>query len=302
MIVSALSTNELSQRLSNDGLLLKTGPFTFRVRSTLRSILDGIQILYGDYPLDSEENFIDFSIALCPSRGMRRIYHPQVSFSFDGYQPFEPLPIGHAFPMLEWGMNWCIYTYCHQYLLLHSAVIERNGFALIMPAPPGSGKSTLCSALIHRGWRLLSDEFSLISLDDLAISPLCRPVSLKNNSIGLIKAFEPNAVMNSVTHDTSKGSVTHMKIPTQQVRCSGERPLARWIVFPRYVAGSSSQLTPRSRADSMLELGRNSFNYMILGRKGFEVLSQVIETSSCYDFQYSQLDEAIDIFEKLSNT
>jgi predicted ATPase len=31
---------------------------------------------------------------------------------------------------------------------------------VILPAPPGSGKSTLCAALVTRGWRLLSDELT----------------------------------------------------------------------------------------------------------------------------------------------
>ena len=29
----------------------------------------------------------------------------------------------------------------------------------------------------------------------------------------------------------------------------------------------------------------NSFNYMVLGRTGFDVLSGVIDASDCYDFQ-----------------
>jgi predicted ATPase len=33
-------------------------------------------------------------------------------------------------------------------------VVERDGHALILPAMPGSGKSTLTAALVQRGWRL----------------------------------------------------------------------------------------------------------------------------------------------------
>ena len=49
----------------------------------------------------------------------------------------------------------------------------------------------------------------------------------------------------------------------------------------------------------MLELGRNSFNYMVLGRQGFEALSRVVDASDCYDFQYSQLDDAVAVFDGL---
>jgi predicted ATPase len=47
--------------------------------------------------------------------------------------------------------------------MLHAAVVEKNGKALILPALPGSGKSTLSAALAMNGWRFLSDEFTMIS-------------------------------------------------------------------------------------------------------------------------------------------
>jgi HprK-related kinase A len=225
---------------------------------------------------------------------------PQAIFRFEGMEPFIPLPMDHAFPLLEWSMNWCIAMHAHHYLLLHSAVIEKNGCAVIMPAPPGSGKSTLCAGLVHRGWRLLSDEVALISLTDTSITPLGRPISLKNQSIDVINRFVPGSVFSKVVHDTSKGSVSLLKVPTVHLDRIAETARPRWVVFPKYVAGSAAQMRPRSKANSMLELGRNSFNYMVLGLKGFEVLSRVIDSSDCYDFQYSQLDDAVAAFDALA--
>ena len=66
-----------------------------------------------------------------------------------------------------------------RYLIIHAAVVERNGFALLLPAPPGSGKSTLCAGLIHHGWRLLSDELALIDPETATLQAIPRPVSLK---------------------------------------------------------------------------------------------------------------------------
>lgn len=300
MTLSELSASEVEYRLRGDGLTIRTGPFNFRIISAIDSVADGLQLLYADYPLVNGPEFVDFTVTLARSRWLRRWWRPQVIFAYDGGHPFVPLPIDHAFPLLEWAMNWCISTQAHHYLSLHAAVIERNGCAVIMPAPPGSGKSTLCAGLVSRGWRLLSDELTLISLADGLITPLGRPISLKNQSLEVIRKFVPGVVLNQVTHDTTKGSVSHMKVASAHVDRHDDRVRPRWVIFPKYVPEARAELTARSKANSMLELGRNSFNYTVLGLSGFEMLADVISASDCYDFRYSQLEEAVSVFDQLA--
>ena len=55
---------------------------------------------------------------------------------------------------------------CNQFLLLHAGAVERGGGAVLLPAQPGSAKSTLAAALACSGFRLLSDQFGVVSLDD----------------------------------------------------------------------------------------------------------------------------------------
>lgn len=300
MMLSGLSAAEVGHRLRRPGLVIRTGPFNFRIISAIESVAEGLRLLYADYPLNDEQEFADFTVTLAHSGGLRRWWRPQVKFAYDGAYPFVPLPVDHAFPLLEWAMNWCISTQAHHFLCLHAAVIERAGCAVIMPGPPGSGKSTLCAGLVSRGWRLLSDELTLISLSDGLIAPLGRPISLKNQSLEVVSHFVPGAVLNRVTHDTSKGSVSHMKVPAAQVACLADRARPKWVIFPKYVPEARAELAPRSKANSMLELGRNAFNYTVLGLAGFEVLADVITASDCYDFKYSQLEEAVAVFDDLA--
>lgn len=300
MILSSLGERELSYRLAHGALVIRSGPFKFRIRSTIDTIVEDLRMLYADYPVGDSDEFADFSLALEHGTGIHRWWRKQVCFQFDGLYPFEPLPVTHAYPQLEWAMNWCISTQANFFLMLHSAVIERNGFAAVLPAPPGSGKSTLCAALVNRGWRLLSDELALISLDDQSISPLARPVGLKNDSIGILKNYIPSAVFNRVTHDTTKGSVTHMRVLPEHVSRMNEPATPRWVIFPKYVKDSPAKLMPCPKADSLLELGRNSFNYSLLGRDGFDVLAKLVAKSECYQFVYSNFDEAVAIFDSLA--
>ncbi len=299
MKLREISLPEVQRRLNHDGLTLQVGPFSFRLISSIKAIADDLVTLYAEYLVLPTAQFADFTVEISSGKGIRRWIHRQAIFKFDGAEVFVPLPVDHAFPLLEWSMNWCISLHAHQYLILHSAVIERDGCAVIMPAPPGSGKSTLCAGLVHRGWRLLSDELALISLTDTSITPLGRPISLKNQSIDIIRSFVPGSVFSRIVHDTSKGSVALLKVPSEHLVRIRETAKPRWIIFPKFVSGSAPILTPRSKANSMLELGRNSFNYMVLGRTGFEVLTQVIDASECYDFQYSNLNDAVAIFDDL---
>lgn len=298
MKISALPPDELRHRLRSDGLRIRTGMLTACVRSSLENVAAGIELLYADYPLGDEE-FADFHVELAPPRNLRRWLRPQVDFRFDGTTPFKPLPADQAFPMFEWGLNWCVSSQIHDALLIHAAVIEKDGHAAVMPAPPGSGKSTLCAALIQRGWRLLSDELTLVRRSDGALLPLPRPVSLKNASIDIMRREAPHAIFTPAVRDTLKGTVAHMRPPEDSVARALEAARPGWVIFPKYEAGASTSLETVPRARAALRLADNAFNYSTLGAPGFEALGELIGASDCYDFRYSDLAEAIAAFAAL---
>ena len=278
---------------------IQVGPFSARVSSPLNFVAEGIELFYSDYPAGNPD-FADFHINIQPPSGLRRWIRPQINFDLDGVKPFKPMPMAQAFATFEWGFNYCISSYSHQYLIVHAAVVEKNGSAIIMPAQPGSGKSTLCAGLVSRGWRLLSDELTLIPLDNPdMVTPITRPVNLKNASIDVMKAFAPEETFGPTVFDTAKGTVAHMKAPLSSIQRINEPAKQRLIIFPRYKAGSETLLQPRSKARAFMEIAQQSFNFNILANTGFDVLNNTITKCDCYDFSYSQLDEAIALFNDL---
>ncbi|MBN8507431.1 MAG: HprK-related kinase A [Burkholderiales bacterium] len=299
MNLGQLSAGEFRERMAGPGIGVRAGAFALRVRSDAEPVHEGFRLLYAGYPVVEPEGFCDYAVDIRCRGGLRRFAKRQVRFLFDGAPVFEPLPLEHALPLAEWALNWCISTHAHQYLVLHAAVVERGGHAAILPAPPGSGKSTLCAALVHRGWRLLSDELALLSLADRSLAALARPISLKNESIDLIASYAPGATFGKRTVDTRKGTVALLKAPDAHVARAAERARPAWIVFPTYVAGAAPLLTSRPKADSMLELSRNAFNFGPTGREGFEALADAVDASGCYDFTYGRLDDAIAQFDAL---
>lgn len=299
MIVADLSLEQLRQRLRSRGVWLRTGLFTTRIQSPVYLIAEGLHSMYADYRLHDEEEYADFHIRLGSPRGLRSWVRPQVNFSLDGGAPFNPLPLDQAYAMLEWCLNWCVTSNIHTHLILHSAVLERDGRALILPAPPGSGKSTLCAGLMLSGWRLLSDELTLIDLATGNIVPLPRPVSLKNASIDVIAAFAPDALFTRRTHDTVKGTISHLRPTVTSIARAHEPAQPAWLVFPKWQADAPATLTPRPKARAFMEAASNAFNYSLLGARGFDALAGLIERCDCHDFRYGRLEEAIARFNAL---
>lgn len=297
--LSSLSLVELKHRLRERGLILRTGPFTTRVRTGIASVADGIARLYSDFPLVQDCDFIDFHISLDRPANHRRWCKPQVLFRFDGQTPFKPLPLEQAFPMLEWGLNWCISNHANRYLIIHAAVVEKNGFAAVLPAPPGSGKSTLCAALVYNGWRLLSDELTLIRTDNGDIVPVPRPVSLKNRSIDIIASYVEHSVFSQKVADTVKGEVAHLKPPADSVARAEVSVPPAWIIFPKYEAGAALRLDDMPRPRAVLDLAENAFNFSSLGRRGFKTLIRTVDASQSYKLVYSSLDDAVNAFHAL---
>jgi len=300
--VSALSQEEMHQLMMQQGVWLKIPPFTIRIQSPMSAVSRAVCDLYADYTLEpfSVKHFADFHIRIARPAGLRYWYKPQALFYFDNKEPFKPLPYSQAFPFFEWGLNWCIAQHIYKYLIIHSAVVEKNGLSLLLSGYPGAGKSTLCAALISCGWRLLSDEMAIVDLTNAELLPLVRPVSLKNQAIDVIKLFAPYAHIGELFLDTAKGTVAHLKPPSESVAQCEKRARARWVVFPKYQDQAETQLTPVSKGRALLRLAENSFNYNVIGQQGFEILCDLLECSDCYDFQYSRLNEAVELFSDLA--
>lgn len=302
MLVDDLTPFELRRYLRGTGLRVRTGPVVNCIRTSIGAVESGISLLYARHPLEDEQGFADFNVSVEAPAGVRRWWRRQVEFHFDGDSPFNPLPGDQGFPMLEWGLNWCVTAMLHTHVILHAAVLERGGRALLLPAPSGSGKSTLCAGLAFDGWRLLSDELALIDPSSLQVRPLPRPISLKNASIDVIRTSTPEAVFSPVVHDTVKGSVAHVRPPEKAVSGGQETAVPGWIVLPRYVAGSDTRLAPLPKARALMLLIDNAFNYSVHGVQGFECLAAVVDRCDCYEFTYSRLSEAKEVMRGLAET
>jgi len=304
--LSTLDEGELLRRLRGLGLTLHLPPFVARLQSDVPRVGQDLLRLYGEFQVGRADEFADFHLAVNFDRGWHALWRRlagrrQARFSTDGLAAFTTLPATQAFHMVEWGLNWAVTAHAHHFVVYHAAVLERDGRAVVLPAPPGSGKSTLTAALAQRGWRLLSDELALLDPRDRQLYGLARPVNLKNQAIALMRAFAPDAVLTEPVPDTLKGTLSLMKAPGAAIArvLEGARPA--WIVVPSFEPGAEPLLEPLPKAQAHLLLADQAFNYDIHGVDGFEATADLVDGADCWAFSYSRLEDAVAVFDRLAN-
>ena len=292
--VHSIDLDGFAERLRTGHLGLSVGPFDVRISADARALLPHLHALYADHPLLELDRVFSCHLQLRERWRVRPRPGRYVRFTVDGVAPHDDMPAGHSLAVLEWGLNLVIALRSHRYLMLHAAVVERNGYALALPAAPGCGKTTLCAALSHRGWRLLSDEFGLMNPGSLSFVPLPRPMPLKNESIDVIRQFAPEALIGPSIAGTRKGTVAHVKPPAESVRRQQETAEGRWLVFPSWQRDVTLQLHEVPRIDGFAKVATNAFNYEIHGAAGFETVRDLVATSRCFRLTYSNLEEAVE--------
>jgi HprK-related kinase A len=291
--LGSVSPARVWDALRQRGIWLDLGAATVRLRSDCESLVKPLCLAYRHFPFSSQPQWADLHADLWRVRGPRRWFRPQVSFHCDGGSPFEPFPADTAFPLFEWGVNWLIGRRLNHLLLFHAGVVERHGRALVLPATPGSGKSTLTAALSLRGWRMLSDEFGVLDMASGLLLPMLKPTALKNESIPVIRSFEPDAPIGPAFPKTRKGTVAHLAPSAHAVQGVQRGAGVGAVVLPKWVAGSPTRMEPLQPHVAFSALAFNAFNYTVAGRDGFQATADIAANVPAWQLVYSDLDDAL---------
>lgn len=274
-------------------LHLRIPPFNVRIRSPFESVAQHLQTFYTDARIDGGRSFVDFDLRILPGSYLRRWWHPQARLELDGIEPFLPLPANQAAPLFEWGLNWSIASRALGYLVMHAAVLARDGSAVVMPGFPGAGKSTLCASLTFlEHWQLLSDELAILDPDAGHLVPHPRPISLKNESIDIVSQFQ-GAALGPRYLDTRKGTIAHAAVPVASQLAAESPARCRWVVFPRFEAGCEPFAEEIPRAEAFALISEQSFNKERMGETGFVALCAMLDAARCYHIEYGSTDDGL---------
>lgn len=280
--------------------IVRVGPFAFLLRTPLAATLRTVGQLYRDYPSEATDGIVDYTVAVVPTSPLRRWLRPNVRLACDIEIPFMlPMPARHAGLAFEMGMNLQLAAGMRRYLLLHAAVVERGGDALLMTGDSGAGKSTLAAALAYAGWRLLGDEFGLVETATGMAIPFPRPISLKNTSIAHAERFAPAERFGPSYEATIKGQVRHLLPPVASIAAMDEPARPRLILTPAFAAGAAPAARRMGATEAFVRLTQASTNYETLGEAGFETVWRLAAQTPAYEIVYGSSDDARTLIDTL---
>lgn len=190
---------------------------------------------------------------------------------------------------------------CSDGLVLHAAMVAKNGRGLILPASSGSGKSTLTAWLVREGFEYGSDELVYAPFGVKAFNPFGRPINLKQRArqrtdsiFGFSEALyqDRDEVVSSPPVDfiSSKvfgpGRILGAVVPTA-------------VIFSKFTPDAENSFHKISKGRAGLEWMQHLLNARNLSQHGFSEIAGLARILPAYFLAYSSLNQITGIFEKL---
>ena len=182
-------------------------------------------------------------------------------------------------------------------LAIHAAALSGRGSGggILLPGTSGSGKSTLTAWLVTRGCNYLSDELVLLDETQAKIYPFTRPVSFKQGSLAVLASFTRFDIKKAVA------GANGLMLPHRLLGegFTPETPPLSLVLFPQYVQGVATEITPLSGALGCARLLECYVNARNLENHGIDRLAAISRSTPIYQLTYGSFDGLYDV---LNNT
>jgi hypothetical protein len=157
---------------------------------------------------------------------------------------------------------------------LHAAVLAAGDSAIILVAPSGGGKSTLCWALVRRGLHYMSDEFAPIELDSLRVEPYPRALSLKTTPPGCDRL-----------PDGAVSTARCLLVPPTLLDGTGRKPMPiGTVVFIRYRRDAYRPTVVAVRpAEAAARIYANALNPLAHAADGLDGAVRIAEMTKTFE-------------------
>ena len=143
----------------------------------------------------------------------------------------------------------------HDYFMqIHAGAVLVGDACMLLPGPPGSGKSTLTAGLVAAGLGYLSDELALLEGIPLAIRAVPLALTVKPGAVDVLEPLYPGLAGLPVHRREDGKQVRYLPPPASALPADAAAHPLNWIVFPRYTPGVGTQLRALSKPEALERL------------------------------------------------
>ncbi|MBO6503771.1 MAG: HprK-related kinase A [Kordiimonadaceae bacterium] len=299
--VKDLNSTDLNRALKRGSFTLRLGPFSHLIKGPARHLLPH---LIGMYPecqasLDPDD-VTEIMLRLKAPNVFRRFIRPQISPDPGFHVPAVPLPESMAPLGFEMGLNLSVALKTCRFVTIHAGVVAKNGSAIMMSAASGGGKSTLAAALHSEGYSLFSDEFALLDLDSADVRAYPRPISLKQQSIPIVRELLGADRVSDVISDTPKGDIAYARVAAESLAENNASAPVKLILFPNFQAGAQPLARRLNPAEAIMRLVAASTNYSLLGEPAYKAIVSMVKAAQTFEITYGTTEQSVQLVEQLA--
>ncbi len=199
------------------------------------------------------------------------------------------------------GLIWQLSLRGADYFLnIHAGVVSDGRACTLLPAAPGSGKSSLTAALCRAGFKYFSDEVALLSESTFQAVPVPLSMCFKREGWDLMTPYYPE-LADLKTHHRGDGKVVRYLSPPADMRptSNAAQPVRR-LIFPRYAADAETALEPIGKVAALHRMMDECL--AIPAPLNVERVKAMVDWAAgveCYALPMSSLDDAVALIRAL---
>lgn len=254
------------------------------VRSTVPHVLQRVRHLYRSFPSYPQCGDADTpaDVTFSVSVSVSVVGEAQPGAGYTVARDAAPIAsTRHAaalLRLLECELEAFLADTVRDYYLLHAGALAYNGAGIILPAPSGSGKTSLVLALLQCGYGYLSDELAVIEPATGNLHAFPKPLTIKD--------AQPFAALRLPAPGSGGvvdgGAVTYLHPHDAGASvCSAPLPV-RAIIFPHYDAAAIPTLQPLAAGQALRRLFEHTFNAPHFGSESLHILAPLVRRAACF--------------------
>jgi hypothetical protein len=178
-----------------------------------------------------------------------------------------------------WDIQAHVSQNTRDFLTIHAGAVAGPRGAVLLPAEPEGGKSSLVAALLREGFDYLSDELGVIDPVTTRAYAYPKRITLKGESLshfdGLEERLEDRKGLNALLHD-------RFVRPEDLGAAVAKATAIQAVVFPSPDRAGSPKLRPIPKAEAVERATANSFNLQRYEERGMVLLSRVMKGAETF--------------------